>query len=80
MPTFVITYRPGHSLGVETVEADEARVEGSCVVLVLWRLVIFDPRRVVVRRIALRDVVSVEPSDADVPEHDRLWRGSGSSR
>lgn len=62
MPTFTITYGPGHSLGVETVEAEEARVKGSCVVLAVWRLVIFDPRRVVVRRVPLRDVVSVEPS------------------
>jgi hypothetical protein len=56
VPTFTITYRAGHSIGVETVEADEARVEGRCVVLADWRLVIFTPRGVIVRRIALRDV------------------------
>ena len=80
MPTFTITYRPGYSIEAETVEADEARVEGKCVVLAVWRLVIFTPRRVVVRRVPLRDVVSVEPLDDNVPEHDPSWRGSGSSR
>ncbi len=66
MPTFTITYRAGHSIDVETVEADEARVEGKCVVLAVWRVVIFRPRRVIVRRVPLRDVVSVEAGLARV--------------
>lgn len=58
MPSFTITYRQGH--GVETVDADELRVEGAFVVLASYRLVIFEPRRIVVRRVPVADVETVE--------------------
>ena len=51
VPTFTSTVRAGHQIGVETVEADEARVEGKCVVLADWRHVIFTPSRVATGRL-----------------------------
>lgn len=41
MPTFTITYRAGHTLGVETTEASRASALSA-----EWRLVVFTPCRV----------------------------------
>lgn len=44
----------------ELVDADECRREGARVVLVAWRVVVMEPRAVVVRRLRAADVDRVE--------------------
>lgn len=60
MPIFVVRYRPGLGRAVDTVVADELCREGAFVVLAAWRLVIFIPRRVIVLRVPVGNVLSVE--------------------
>jgi hypothetical protein len=48
--TYPPRYHPGAVL-VEDVEADEIEQRDGSLVLIVWRCVIFEPRRIVVRRL-----------------------------